>query len=203
MPTSKRAKARPVRAVPSKSKAKAKPNAKAMSDSDTPVAIYPGSFDPITNGHIDIIRRALRVFPRVTVAVAYNPNKDAAMFTPAERVDMIRQALGDVGDRIIADSFTGLLVDYAERIGAQVLIRGLRAVSDFEYEFQMTMMNRHLKPKIETVFMMAGEQYFYTSSRLVKEVATFGGDVRNLVPDFVMDRFAERIAAKKVREKRG
>jgi pantetheine-phosphate adenylyltransferase len=199
MPTIKRAKARPVRALPSKAKA----NVQAESDSDTPVAIYPGSFDPITNGHIDIIRRALRVFPRVTVAVAYNPNKDAAMFTPAERVDMIRQALADVGDRIIADSFTGLLVDYAERIGAQVLIRGLRAVSDFEYEFQMTMMNRHLKPKIETVFMMAGEQYFYTSSRLVKEVATFGGDVRNLVPDFVMDRFAERIAAKKVREKRG
>ena len=198
MPTIKRAKARPVRALPSKAKA----NVQAESDSDTPVAIYPGSFDPITNGHIDIIRRALRVFPRVTVAVAYNPNKDAAMFTPAERVDMIRQALADVGDRIIADSFTGLLVDYAERIGAQVLIRGLRAVSDFEYEFQMTMMNRHLKPKIETVFMMAGEQYFYTSSRLVKEVATFGGDVRNLVPDFVMDRFAERIA-KKVREKRG
>jgi pantetheine-phosphate adenylyltransferase len=160
---------------------------------EAPMAIYPGSFDPITNGHIDIIRRALNVFPRVTVAVAYNPNKDAAMFSPAERVEMIRRALHDVGDRVIADSFTGLLVDYAERIGARVLIRGLRAVSDFEYEFQMTMMNRHLKPKIETVFMMAGEQYFYTSSRLVKEVATFGGDVRNLVPDFVLDRFAERL----------
>jgi pantetheine-phosphate adenylyltransferase len=170
---------------------------------DAPVAVYPGSFDPITNGHIDIIRRALRVFPRVTVAVAYNPNKDAAMFTPAERVAMIEQALADVGDRVIADSFTGLLVDYAERIGAQVLIRGLRAVSDFEYEFQMTMMNRHLKPKIETVFMMAGEQYFYTSSRLVKEVATFGGDVRNLVPDFVLDRFAERLARKSVEKRRG
>jgi pantetheine-phosphate adenylyltransferase len=168
-----------------------------------PTAVYPGSFDPITNGHIDIIRRALRVFPRVTVAVAYNPNKDAAMFTPAERVQMIQQALADVGDRVIADSFTGLLVDYAERIGAQVLIRGLRAVSDFEYEFQMTMMNRHLKPKIETVFMMAGEQYFYTSSRLVKEVATFGGDVRNLVPEFVMDRFAERIATNSREKKRG
>jgi pantetheine-phosphate adenylyltransferase len=175
--------------------------ATALESKDAPIAIYPGSFDPITNGHIDIIRRALRVFPRVTVAVAYNPNKDAAMFTPEERVDMIRRALADVGDRVVADSFTGLLVDYAERIGAQVLIRGLRAVSDFEYEFQMTMMNRHLKPKIETVFMMAGEQYFYTSSRLVKEVATFGGDVRNLVPDFVVDRFAERIA-KKAREKR-
>lgn len=193
MPTTERSKPRRARSVPAKVEA---------APSDPPVAIYPGSFDPITNGHIDIIRRALRVFPRVTVAVAYNPNKDAAMFTPAERVDMIRQALADVGDRIIADSFTGLLVDYAERIGAQVLIRGLRAVSDFEYEFQMTMMNRHLKPKIETVFMMAGEQYFYTSSRLVKEVATFGGDVRNLVPEFVMDRFAQRIA-RKAREKKG
>jgi pantetheine-phosphate adenylyltransferase len=177
--------------------------AKVASVEDAPVAVYPGSFDPITNGHIDIIRRALRVFPRVTVAVSYNPNKDAAMFTPSERVAMIEQALADVGDRVIADSFTGLLVDYAERIGAQVLIRGLRAVSDFEYEFQMTMMNRHLKPKIETVFMMAGEQYFYTSSRLVKEVATFGGDVRNLVPDFVLDRFAERLARKSAEERRG
>jgi len=174
----------------------------AAATDGAPTAVYPGSFDPITNGHIDIIRRALRVFPRITVAVAYNPNKDAAMFTPAERVAMIQRALADVGDRIIADSFTGLLVDYAERIGAQVLIRGLRAVSDFEYEFQMTMMNRHLKPKIETVFMMAGEQYFYTSSRLVKEVATFGGDVRNLVPEFVLDRFAERIAKSKRDKKR-
>jgi pantetheine-phosphate adenylyltransferase len=156
------------------------------------MAVYPGSFDPITNGHVDIIRRTLRVFPRVTVAVAYNPNKDAAMFTPAERVAMIREALADCGERVIADAFTGLLVDYADRIGASVLVRGLRAVSDFEYEFQMTMMNRHLKPKIETVFMMAGEQYFYTSSRLVKEVATFGGDVRNLVPDCVIERLIER-----------
>jgi pantetheine-phosphate adenylyltransferase len=157
------------------------------------IAVYPGSFDPITNGHIDIIRRTLRVFPAVTVAVAYNPNKDASMFSPDERVRMIRQAFADVSDRVIADSFSGLLVDYAERVGARVIIRGLRAVSDFEYEFQMTMMNRHLKPGIETVFMMAGEQYFYTSSRLVKEVAMFGGNVRNLVPDFVFERFAERL----------
>jgi len=160
------------------------------------MAVYPGSFDPITNGHVDIIRRSLRVFPRLTVAVAYNPNKDAAMFTPAERVDMIREAFADVGDRIVVDSFTGLLVDYADRIGARVIVRGLRAVSDFEYEFQMTMMNRHLKPHIETVFMMADESYFYTSSRLVKEVASFGGDVRNLVPDFVLERFVSRFDRK-------
>ena len=158
------------------------------------MAIYPGSFDPITNGHIDIIQRSLRVFPRLTVAVAYNPNKDAAMFTPQERVDMIREAFADVGDRIVADSFTGLLVDYAERVGARIIVRGLRAVSDFEYEFQMTMMNRHLKPHIETVFMMADESYFYTSSRLVKEVASCGGDVRNLVPEFVLERFGTRFA---------
>ena len=158
------------------------------------MAIYPGSFDPITNGHIDIIQRSLRVCPRLTVAVAYNPNKDAAMFTPQERVDMIREAFADVGDRIVADSLTGLLVDYAERVGARIIVRGLRAVSDFEYEFQMTMMNRHLKPHIETVFMMADESYFYTSSRLVKEVASFGGDVRNLVPEFVLERFGTRFA---------
>lgn len=156
------------------------------------MAIYPGSFDPITNGHIDIIRRSLRVFPRLTVAIAYNPYKDAAMFTPAERIEMIREALRDVGDRLVIDSFSGLLVDYADRVGARVIIRGLRAVSDFEYEFEMTMMNRHLKPHIETVFMMADEQYFYTSSRRVKEVASFGGDVRKFVPDFVLERFGSR-----------
>jgi pantetheine-phosphate adenylyltransferase len=157
------------------------------------MAVYPGSFDPITNGHVDIIRRALNVFPRITVAVAYNPHKDAAMFTPAERVTMIGEALGDVAERIIADSFTGLLVDYAERIGARAVIRGLRAVSDFEYEFQMTMMNRHLKPDIETVFMMAGEGYFYTSSRLVKEVASFGGDVSDHVPAPILRRMNARL----------
>ncbi|MBM4266704.1 MAG: pantetheine-phosphate adenylyltransferase [Deltaproteobacteria bacterium] len=161
------------------------------------MAIYPGSFDPITNGHLDIIRRAFNVFPRVTVAVAFNPNKDDAMFTPEERVTMIKEALPEFRDRLVADSFSGLLVDYARRVKARVLIRGLRAVSDFEYEFQMTMMNRHLRPEIETVFMMAGEQYFYTSSRLVKEVATFGGDVRSLVPASVMRRFRQRLAEKR------
>lgn len=160
---------------------------------DTVLAVYPGSFDPITKGHVDIVRRALRVFPRVTVAVAFNPNKDSAMFTPEERVAMIRETFPDVPDRVIADSFSGLLVDYADRIGARVLIRGLRAVQDFEYEFQMTMMNRHLKPQIETVFLMAGEQHFYTSSRLVKEVARFGGDVSNFLPKAVLERFAQRL----------
>jgi pantetheine-phosphate adenylyltransferase len=158
-----------------------------------PLAVYPGSFDPITNGHVDIIRRALRVFPRVTVAVAFNPNKDSAMFTPEERIAMIVETIRD--DRVEADAFSGLLVDYADRIGARVLIRGLRAVQDFEYEFQMTMMNRHLKPNIETVFLMAGEQHFYTSSRLVKEVARFGGDVSKFLPKPVLERFASRLRA--------
>jgi len=157
------------------------------------MAIYPGSFDPITNGHVDIIRRACKVFPKVTVAVAYNPNKDAAMFSPRERVKMIYDSLPELEGRVVADCFTGLLVDYARRIGGAVLIRGLRAVSDFEYEFQMTMMNRHLCSEVETVFLMAGEQHFYTSSRLVKEVATFGGDVSSFVPEPVYDRFRRRL----------
>jgi pantetheine-phosphate adenylyltransferase len=165
----------------------------AEGEDRTLLAVYPGSFDPITNGHVDIVRRALRVFPTVTVAVAFNPNKDSAMFTPQERVEMILDSLADVADRVNADAFTGLLVDYADRIGAGVLIRGLRAVQDFEYEFQMTMMNRHLKPHIETVFLMAGEQHFYTSSRLVKEVARFGGDVSKFLPKSVLERFAKRL----------
>ena len=155
-----------------------------------PLAVYPGSFDPITNGHVDIIRRALRVFPRVTVAVAFNPNKDSAMFTPDERIAMILESIDD--ERVEADAFSGLLVDYADRIGARVLIRGLRAVQDFEYEFQMTMMNRHLRPQVETIFMMTGESHFYTSSRLVKEVASLGGNVAGLIPDNVLPLLTAR-----------
>lgn len=158
-----------------------------------PMAIYAGSFDPITNGHVDLIRRSARVFPRLTVAVAYNPNKDSALFTPEERCAMIRASVEDLGDRVIADAFNGLLVDYARDVGARVLVRGLRAVSDFEFEFQMTSMNRHLNDEIETVFLMAGEQHFYTSSRLVKEVATFGGDVSELVPKPVHAALREKL----------
>ncbi|MFI5366353.1 MAG: pantetheine-phosphate adenylyltransferase [Candidatus Binatia bacterium] len=159
-------------------------------------AVYAGSFDPITNGHLDVIRRAVQVFDEIIVAVAGNtsdPAKDRAMFTAAERVTMIRESLTDVGEGVKADSFTGLLVDYCEQIGANVIIRGLRAVSDFEYEFQMAMMNRHLKPRIETVFMTAGEAHFYTASRLVKEVASLGGEVRGLVPDGVYQRLLKKV----------
>lgn len=156
------------------------------------LAVYPGSFDPMTNGHVDLVRRSLQVFDEVVVAVAFNPNKDSAWFTPDERVDMIREMFADEGKRISADKFSGLLIDYAMAKGASVIVRGLRAVADFEYEFQMTMMNRHLRPQVETIFMMTGESHFYTSSRLVKEVASLGGNVAGLVPDPVLPRLLER-----------
>lgn len=161
------------------------------------IAVYPGSFDPITNGHVDIIRRTLRVFDRVIAAVAFNPNKDSAWFTPEERVEMIRETFRDVGDRIEADAFSGLLVDYAIQKGASVIVRGLRAVADFEYEFQMTMMNRHLEPRVETIFMMTGEAHFYTSSRLVKEVVSLGGNVAGHVPDPVLPQLLAAAAARR------
>lgn len=154
----------------------------------TNVAVYPGSFDPITNGHVDLVQRSLQVFDRVIVGVAFNPNKDSAWFTPEERVTMLNDTFAAQRDRIEADAFSGLLVDYAVRKQARVIIRGLRAVADFEYEFQMTMMNRHLRPQVETIFMMTGESHFYTSSRLVKEVAMLGGNVAGLVPDQVLSR---------------
>ena len=156
-------------------------------------AVYAGSFDPITNGHVDLIERSLQVFDRVIMAVAYNPHKDSALFTPKERVAMIDEVFSHHRGRVIGDSFPGLLVDYVQQMGAKVIIRGLRAVADFEYEFQMTMMNRHLNPSIETIFMMAGEAHFYTSSRLVKEVVSLGGEVRGLVPDPVLRKLREKL----------
>ena len=156
------------------------------------IAVYPGSFDPITNGHVDIVRRSLQVFERVIVGVLSNPNKDSSWFTPEERVEMIRDTFRKEGARVLVDAFSGLLVDYAVEKGATVIIRGLRAVADFEYEFQMTMMNRHLKPQVQTIFMMTGESHFYTSSRLVKEVVSLGGNVAGLLPDNVVPRLIER-----------
>jgi len=147
------------------------------------LAIYPGSFDPLTNGHVAIIQRGLNLFDRLIVSVANNPQKKP-LFTVAERMAFITEAVG--GDpRVEVDSFDGLLVEYARRRGVHTVLRGLRAVSDFDYEFQLANMNRKLLPEFESVFVMTGEDYFYVSSRLVREVATFGGDVTGLVPAHV------------------
>jgi len=156
------------------------------------VAIYPGSFDPITNGHIDLVKRTLRVFDRVIVAVASHSGKDKALFTLEERLQMVEEVFKGENGRVQADSFEGLLVEYAEKKGATVIIRGLRAISDFEYEFQMAMMNHRLKPQLETFFMMTGESEFYTSSRLVKEVVSLGGDVSGLVPGNVLKKLQDK-----------
>ena len=156
------------------------------------VAIYPGSFDPITNGHVDLVKRTLRVFERVIIAIATNPGKDSSLFSLEERLQMVREVFRGFKRRVQADSFEGLLVDYAERKQARVIIRGLRAVSDFEYEFQMAMMNHRLKPKLETFFMMTGESEFYISSRLVKEVVSFGGNVSGLVPGNVFRKLVKK-----------
>ena len=156
-------------------------------------AVYPGSFDPITNGHLDIVSRALSVFDEVRIAVAYNQEKPSGLFTPPERVTIIKECMAEFGTRVSADAFHGLLTEYCRSIGAGTIVRGLRAVADFEYEFQMTMMNRHLAPDVETVFLMAGEAHFYTSSRLVKEVATLGGDVKGLVPDAALPHLLRRV----------
>ena len=159
------------------------------------LAIYPGPFDPITNGHVDLVNRTLRVFDKVVIAIATNPDKDRSLFTVQERLQLINEVFAGANGRVSADSFQGLLVDYAERRGATVVIRGLRAISDFEYEFQMAMMNHRLKPKLETFFMMTGESEFYTSSRLVKEVVSLGGNVAGLVPDNVLKKLKEKFKA--------
>jgi pantetheine-phosphate adenylyltransferase len=161
-----------------------------LSDRRRSLAVFPGSFDPITNGHLDIIARSLTVFDAVTVAILVNPEKQP-LFTVEERVEIIGET--HQGDpRVKVETFTGLLVDYAERAGATVIVRGLRAISDFEYEFQMALMNRHLNSRIETVFMMPAERYSYLSSRLVKEVFQLGGAVGELVPPVVERRLREK-----------
>jgi len=149
------------------------------------IAVYPGSFDPPTNGHLDIIERSSRMFEQVIVAVALNIRKNV-MFTPAERVGMLRK-LTRRWKNVKVDSFGGLLVEYAIEKGASVLVRGLRAMSDFEYEFQMAHMNKKLAPEIDTVMLMTGERHSYISSNIVKEIAMFGGPIDNLVPPGVKD----------------
>jgi pantetheine-phosphate adenylyltransferase len=155
------------------------------------IAVYPGSFDPIHNGHLDIIDRCLPIFDEVVVAVLYNEAKKP-LFSTEERVETIRDLLSDrPGCRV--ESFSGLLVDYMDHIGARTVIRGLRAVSDFEYEFQMALMNRRLNPRVETVFLMPKEDYSYLSSRLVKEVFALGGNIEGLVPPMVLDLLHKRL----------
>ena len=154
-------------------------------------AIYPGSFDPLTNGHLAIIQRGLKIFDRLVVAVANNPQK-SPLFTVDERKKMISDAVGDDG-RVEVDSFDALLVEYVRRKGVHTVLRGLRAVSDFEFEFQIANMNRHLLPDLETVFVMTGEDYFFVSARLVREVATFGGDVSAFVPANVLAELRRKL----------
>jgi pantetheine-phosphate adenylyltransferase len=156
------------------------------------VAIYPGSYDPFTNGHLDIVQRAVRIFPKLIVAVAVNVRK-LPTFTVEERVEMIQETLKGF-KTVEVDSFSGLLVDYARKRKANVVVRGMRAMSDFENEFQMTHMNRRLLHDLESVFFMTSQEYFYVSSQIVKEVAFFGGDVSTLVPKAVEDRMTARNA---------
>ena len=157
------------------------------------IAIYPGSFDPLTNGHIDIIQRGSRFFDRIVIAVLMNLEKEP-LFTVPERVSIAREVFLD-RPNVEVDTFDGLLVDYARRKRATVIVRGLRAVSDFEYEMQMALMNRRLNPDVETVFMMPAEPYTYVSSRLVKEVVALGGSVHGLVPEVVEARLRDKRAA--------
>jgi pantetheine-phosphate adenylyltransferase len=161
------------------------------------LAVFPGSFDPLTNGHIDLVDRGLAVFDRVRLAILQNSEKQA-LFSVAERLALLRAALRG-RPRVEIDTFSGLLVDYARKVGASVIIRGIRAVSDFEYEFQMALMNRKLEPRIETVFMMPAGRYTYVSSRLVKEVSRLGGRVSDLVPPVVERQLVKKLASRRKR----
>ena len=154
------------------------------------VAIYPGSFDPLTYGHIDIIERALEIFDKVIVAIAHNAEK-RALFTIEERLEMVKSIFKE-NPNVIVDSFKGLLVNYVEKTNSKVILRGLRATSDFEYEFHMASMNRSLNTHLDTLFMMTSKDYFFVSSRTIKEVAKLGGAVEGLVPDLIARRLKEK-----------
>lgn len=155
-------------------------------------AIYPGTFDPITNGHLDLIERGAKIFDRLIIAVLTNPDKDP-LFSVPERIEMLRQTTNHLAN-VEVEAFGGLLVDYAVRRGAQVILRGIRAISDYEYEMQMALMNRKLSPQIETVFMMPAEAYTYLSSRLVREIFRLGGSIKALVPEIVEERLRSKVS---------
>jgi len=154
------------------------------------IAVYPGSFDPITNGHVDIIKRGLRMFDELIVLVAYNPNKKS-LFSVEERIEMIEEVIRDCKN-VRVDCFKGLLVEYVKGVGASVILRGLRALSDFEYEFQLALINRRLDRDVETVFLMTGYKWFYTSSTIINEAASLGGSVKGLVPEIVNLKMQEK-----------
>lgn len=154
------------------------------------IAIYPGSFDPVTNGHLDIVRRGTFLFDEIIVAILHNPSK-SALFTIEERLDMLKETMKDIPG-VSFDTFGGLLVDYAHERGAQAILRGMRAVSDFEYEFQLALMNRKLNRDVQTVFLMTGLRWIFTSSSIIKEAAQFGGDVSDMVPPLVNRKIIEK-----------
>jgi pantetheine-phosphate adenylyltransferase len=160
-------------------------------------AIYPGSFDPVTNGHLDVIQRASRLFDDLIVAVAFNDQKQkSTLFSTDERIELLRQSCDDIPNAQIV-KLDGLLVDFAKQHGAGAIVRGLRAISDFEFEFQMALMNRKMEPSLETIFMMPKEEYTYISSRIVKEIARLGGNVESFVPHWVARALADKFPGKR------
>jgi pantetheine-phosphate adenylyltransferase len=158
------------------------------------VAIYPGSFDPVTNGHLDIVERGLTIFDKIIVAIMHNPAKQS-LFSIDERVEMLKESMRDLNNHVEFASFNGLTVDYAASRNAHAILRGLRAVSDFEYEFQMALMNRRLNREIQTLFLMTGLRWIFTSSSIIKEAAKFGGNIEDMVPPIVNDKIKEKFAA--------
>lgn len=150
------------------------------------IAVYPGSFDPVTYGHIDIVQRGRKLFDKIIVAILNNPAKNS-LFPVEERLEMLRESMSEIPG-LMFDSFDGLLVDYVKSQGAQAILRGMRAVSDFEHEFQLALMNRKLNREVETVFLMTGMRWFFTSSSIIKEAASFGGDISDMVPPNVLHR---------------
>ena len=160
------------------------------------IAIYPGSFDPVTNGHLDLIHRGCKLFDRLIVAIARNPEKDSSLFSLDERMEMLQAMTAEL-DNVAVDAFEGLLMNYCIEKRANAVLRGIRAVSDYEFELQMALMNRKIEPSVETVFMMPAEKYSYLSSRIVREIASFGGPLTGLVPDLVEQHLRRRVAEKR------
>lgn len=159
-------------------------------------AVYPGSFDPITNGHLDIIRRASKMFDKVIVLVSYNVRKNGGSFTPPERVELIKRCIGDIPN-VTVDSYTGLLADYVSISGASAIVKGLRAVSDFEVEFQQALINKRLAPNVDTVFLVSSLDYMYLSSSAVKEICHLGGDISGFVPQEIAKDIIKKFSRKK------